>query len=378
VKGSSRRSPRTGGYCQARKRLELPLLRRLLAALSTRVFNAVVKRRKFLGFDVVVVDGTGCDAPDTPRNRKSFPPSGEKTAGTGFQQIRLAGAFDLLTGALLKFSYGDCHDGEQVLWKGVFNSLEWSGRLLLGDTYYCSYGNMAMTLRRGGQFVFPLRSRTDVKKLGGRCGDRDVELRKPASRAKSWTKAEWDSMPKKLKLRLIEAVVERRGFKARKLRLITSLTDREKYPAGEVVALQSRRWDVELDFRAIKTVMGMEHLSCKSPAMLEREMLMHMIAYNLIRATMLEAAQDSESEPVQASFATGMACAKSCLAALAAASGKRSVAKHLASFRREFLAGTLGPRRRGRAEPRVIKTPCKAFPKMNRARHDYPQHQRAA
>jgi hypothetical protein len=256
--------------------------------------------------------------------------------------------------------------------------LEWCGKLLLGDTYYCSYGNMVMTLRRGGQFVFPMRSGTGLTKLGGRRGDRDVELRKPASRATSWTKAEWDSMPRKLRLRLIETVVQAKGVKAKKLRLITSLTDREKYPAEEIVALQARRWDVELDFRSIKTVMGMEHLSCKSPAMLEREMLMHMIAYNLIRATMLEAAQDSELEPVQGSFATGMACAKSCLTALAASSGKRSVAMRLASFRREFLAGELGPRRRGRSEPRAIKTSRKAFPKMNRARHDYPQHQRAA
>ena len=371
-------SPKTGGYCQARRRLELPLLRRMLVSLAARIVNSVLRREKFLGFDVIVADGSGVDAPDTKKNRKSFPPSGGKVPGTSFPQIRIAAAFDLLTGALLKFSYGDYHDGEQILWKGVFSSLELCGKLLLGDAYYTSYGNMAMTLRRGGQFIFPMRSKTGLRKAGGKRGDWDVELRKPAGRAKSWTKAEWDSMPRKLKLRLIEIMIQPKGFKAKKLRLITSLTDRAKYPAEEVAAVQARRWDVELDFRAIKTTMGMDHLSCKSPAMLEREMLMHMIAYNLIRAMMLDAAANSGKEPVQGSFSAGVACARDITRILAASTNRGTVARRLLSFKAEFLAKTTGPRRRGRAEPRAIKRGRKSFPKMNKARHDYPQHQRKA
>jgi hypothetical protein len=290
-------SPRTGGYCQARKRLELPLLRRLMVSVAMRVFNSLLRRTKFLGFDAVVVDGTGADMPDTKRNRRSFPPSGERVPGTGFPQLRLAAAFDLLTGVMLSFSYGDKHDGEQTLWKSVFNALEWSGKLLLGDGYYTSYGNMSMTLKRGGQFIFPVERKMNMRRTGGRRGDMDVELMKPATRAKSWTQSEWDSMPRTLRLRLIETTILSRGFKARKLRLLTSLTDRTAYPADEIVAVQARRWDVELDIRAIKTTMGMDHLSCKTPAMIEKEILMHMIAYNLVRALMVEGAQDSEMEP---------------------------------------------------------------------------------
>jgi len=108
-------SPNTGGYCQARKRLELPLLRRLLDALAKRITRFSSSPKKFMCFDVVVANGTGTIAPDTKRNRKSFPTSRERVPGTGFPQLRLAAAFDLLTGAMLKFSYGDCHAGEQML-----------------------------------------------------------------------------------------------------------------------------------------------------------------------------------------------------------------------------------------------------------------------
>ena len=112
--------------------------------------------------------------------------------------------------------------------------------------------------------------------------------------------------------------------------------------------------------------------------MLEREMLMHMIAYNLIRAMMLDAAANSGKEPVQGSFSAGVACARDITRILAASTNRGTVARRLLSFKAEFLAKTTGPRRRGRAEPRAIKRGRKSFPKMNKARHDYPQHQRKA
>jgi hypothetical protein len=372
-----RHSSGTGGYCQARKRLNLPLLRRILDALAIRIIRSVLRRKKFLGFDVVVVDGTGIDAPDTKRNRKSFPPCGERAEGTSFPQLRLAAAFDLLTGAMLRFSYGDSHAGEQMLWKGVFSSLEWCGKLLLGDTYYTSYGNMCMTLKRGGQFIFPMKSTTKPKRTGGRRGDRDVKITKPKTKAKSWTQAEWDSMPDTLNLRLVETSILEKGFRTRKLSLLTSLKDRGKYPAEEIIAIQARRWDVELDFKALKTTMGMDHLSCKTPAMVEKEILMHMIAYNLVRALMLEAAQDSgKEESAMGSFSAGLACASNMAGILASATDRRTVAKRLADFRRVFLSRAIGKRRTGRSEPRALKRRAKPFPKMTRARHDYPQYRR--
>ncbi|WP_276609650.1 transposase [Phragmitibacter flavus] len=50
-----------------------------------------------------------------------------------------------------------------------------------------------------------------------------------------------------------------------------------------------RRWDVELFLDDIKTSQRMDMLRCKSPAMVTRELLMHMIAYNLIRELLVQA-----------------------------------------------------------------------------------------
>jgi hypothetical protein len=42
--------------------------------------------------------------------------------------------------------------------------------------------------------------------------------------------------------------------------------------------------------REIKTLLGMDVLRCKSPQMVLKEVLMHQIAYNMVRALMQEAA----------------------------------------------------------------------------------------
>ena len=83
---------------------------------------------------------------------------------------------------------------------------------------------------------------------------------------------------------------------------MTTLLDQEKYSAEEVAQLYRRRWNCELDIRSIKSVMGMTELSCRTPEMLEREMLVYFLAYNLIRVTMAEAGQIAKLNPRQLSF----------------------------------------------------------------------------
>ena len=66
--------------------------------------------------------------------------------------------------------------------------------------------------------------------------------------------------------------------------------------------LYRRRWQVELGLRNLKTTLGMDQLSCKSPAMVEKEIWVYLLAYNLIRLSMSDAAQISGCQPCQISF----------------------------------------------------------------------------
>ena len=71
--------------------------------------------------------------------------------------------------------------------------------------------------------------------------------------------------------------------------LITTLIDHRKYPWDEIASLYLHRGEIELRFRDIKTTMGMALLRTKSPEMVHKEVLMHMIAYNVVRLLMLKA-----------------------------------------------------------------------------------------
>ncbi len=373
AQGRRRPSAKTGGYCQARMRLEIEALKEVAKRLVQKM-SGRAKSFDPMGFEVVVADGTGEDMPDTKRNRKKYPAAKEREKGTAFPQLRMECLFDLASGAALDWRFGDRLTGEQRLWKRMMLSTKWLGRLLLADAYYCSFGNMAMLIRKGAAFIFPCKSGVELVRQGGRRGDWDVMVRRPRVRAKSWSRTEWLSFPKRLSLRLLEVKIQRKGFRPEKLRLLTSLRDRKLYPAEKIISLQKRRWDAELDFRAIKTTMGMDHLSCKSPAMIEREILIHMIAYNLVRALMLDAAIESDVSPDRISFSRAMACAADMARGVASSTNRVAVVKRMQIFYKDFLADCATKKQAGRAEPRVVKRRPKSFPRMTRSRHSYPQH----
>jgi len=84
--------------------------------------------------------------------------------------------------------------------------------------------------------------------------------------------------------------------------LVTTLTDARAVSKPELAALYAARWQVELDLRAIKTVMQMDILRCKTPTMVEKEIAAHLLAYNLVRAVMAQAADRAKLLPRQLSF----------------------------------------------------------------------------
>jgi DDE family transposase len=81
-----------------------------------------------------------------------------------------------------------------------------------------------------------------------------------------------------------------RETKINKKVIVTSLLCDKEIPKKELGKLYYQRWNVELDLRNIKTTLGMEVLSCKTPEMNLKEMWTYFLAYNLIRLIMAEAA----------------------------------------------------------------------------------------
>jgi hypothetical protein len=372
--GSKMISSATGGYCRAKARIALSTLRDIAAALA-RYSVSRSGGVTWKGMQLLIVDGTGADMPETKKNRKAYPPRGEKIKGTSFPQLNLTVVIDWASGAVLGWASGNKHWGEQSLWKRIMNGLTLTGKLLLGDTYYGNYGNMAYTQKSGGFFILPLSGRIRVVKVKGKNGKNDYygKIAKPKIRAKTWSKAQWHSLPDEVNIRIIEFIRERPGYRARRIRLATNLLDINLYSREEIISIQKQRWDIELHFREIKTLMGMDHLASRSPTMVAKEIAMYMCAYNLTRSFMSEAAVASKVPVSKLSFAGAIGQLQASMLVLY---GKALKGRRLVGFRWNFLTrltGTPLPQRPGRSEPRVTKRRDKSFPKMTKTRNSYLQ-----
>jgi putative transposase len=110
---------------------------------------------------------------------------------------------------------------------------------------------------------------------------------------------EWDRLPETIDVRIIRYTVSGRHSE---ITIVTTLLDAEAYPAEDVAALYKYRWECELDIRSIKSVMGMTWLTCHTPEMLQRELMAYLLAYNIIRITMCDAAKISDRKPRDLSF----------------------------------------------------------------------------
>ena len=169
----------------------------------------------------------------------------------------------------------------------------------------------------------------------------------------------------KLPVRLVRFTVRPRGFRSHDVIVVTSLLDRKKFPDRAIAELYGQRWQVELNFRQIKTSLSLDVLRGLSPAVVERELLMHAIAYNLIRALLLESAITHDHPIHRMSFkgAIDAIAAWTNLALRPRANHRRARQALLAR-----LACDRVPVRPERNEPRVKKRRPKNYQLMTRPR----------
>jgi hypothetical protein len=332
----------------------------------------------WMGREVLVADGSCVTAPDTPENQRAFPQQSVQKPGCGFPIIRLVGLLSLATGLLVAWACGQWQQQEMTLLQMLWDHLP-PGSVLLADRGFCAWGLLAQCLRRNVDAVFRVKGslRRDFRR-GRRLSrhERLVTWRKPAKHPVTVSPEEWNLLPELLTLRLVRCRIGMPGFRTTQVILATTLLDSALYPPEALSQLYFRRWAMELTLRNLKTTLQMDMLSCKSPAMLERELRMHILVHNLIRRLMLEAARRHQIVLERISFAGALAAARRYSEALAQARSERCRRQLLDDLFR-VLASDLVPDRPGRREPRAIKRRPKPYPRLMCHRHKFReiQHQ---
>jgi hypothetical protein len=292
--------------------------------------------------------------------------------GCGFPIIRIVAFLSLATGLLTAWATGNWHQHELSLLQTLWDCLR-PGDVLLGDRGFCTWGVLAQCMHSNVHAVFRVRGklRSDFRR-GKRLSrhERLVQWRKPAKPAATISPELWAALPEVLTLRLVRCRLDIPGFRTREVILVTTLLDSQKYTPAALSQLYYRRWRMELTLRSLKTILQMEHLSCKTPGNLEREIRMHFLVHNLVRHLMLQAARHYRVPLDRVSFAGALATARRYGEALLQA---RSEQKRRA-LRQEMLrviAEDLVPDRPGRRQPRAVKRRPKPYPRLMRHRSQF-------
>lgn len=298
----------TGDYCRARAKLSEAALHDLATEVAAGVEQQAEPAWLWKDRHVKLIDGFTFTMPDTPANQAAYPQARTQKPGVGQPIARACAIVSLATGCVLDLAEGPYRGketGETALLRELLDSLS-AGDVALFDRHYCSFLMMAILLSRGVDVCTRLHQRRHADfRRGKRLGHDDhvIVWTKP-ERPEWMDEATYNSLPETLELRELRYEVHIPGFRVSRITVVTTRTDAALHSAEEITELYGKRWHVELDVRALKQTLGVEHLRCKSPEMIRRELWTKVLAYNLIRTTIAAAASLHRVEPRQISFTT--------------------------------------------------------------------------
>jgi Transposase DDE domain len=347
----------TTSYCEARLRLPLGVIVRLVRETAEKIEAGASDKWLWKGRRVSLVDGTTVSMPDTPSNQRVFPQMSGQRPGLGFPLARIVVIIALATGVVRDLALGPYKGkgtGEPSLFRTLLDRVA-DGEIVLGDRSFGSYFMLAELTRRKVDGLFRMfQGRKFDFRRGRSLGVEDhlVTWVKP-QRPKWMDKDTYDQFPDEITVRELRFRVEQPGFRVNQIVLATTMLDATAYPKEELANLYFQRWNVELDLRSIKDVLQMDVLRCKSPEMVEKEIWMHLLTYNLIRGVMAQAAEAHQRQPRLLSFKGTLQTITAFLEALRwAAPADREIL--LQAMLRAIAQQDVGDRP-GRAEPRANK-----------------------
>jgi hypothetical protein len=304
--GESPCSAETGAYCQARKRLPEEFFSSVARQTGRALDDGVDPQWRWKRRRVYAYDGSSVSMPDTAENQRDYPQPDTQKPGLGFPLARLAAVFSLACGAVL--DVGICrYAGKGQSELGMLRTL-WDlfrpGDVMLADRLMCTWTEMVMLKQRGVDCVCRLTShrKADFRR-GERLGKDDhiVKWPKPA-KPRSIDRETYNALPEFLMVRECRVRIEQPGFRVTTLIVATTLLDPVEFSRDDLAQLYRARWNAELDLRSLKQTLQMDVLRCKTPELVRKEIWTHVLAYNLIRTIIAQAATRHGIEPRTISF----------------------------------------------------------------------------
>ncbi len=369
-------SEEDGAYCRAKARLPLDRFPKALAA-TAQFADQLVPALSFLkARPVKIVDGSALTLlADTQKNRTAYPPIQCGADQPSFPMMRFVVFFSLLSGAILAVAQASLAVSELALLAQLANQLA-KGDILIGDRGFGFYPVIAFLQHTlGVDFIGRTTRRIDGRQRIKPLGRNDWLLQwKKGAKASPWMSLlQWRGLPATLTLRAVKGSLYQKGFRVRQITLITTLLDAQEYPAQEILRAYLRRWRLEMCLDDLKTTLCLESLRNRSPEMAQKELHTRLMAHNLIRCTMAQAAFENNAPLERISFKGSLDAVRQFSQAMSQAKSKKKRQQLWAELLRT-LAADLVPERPGRREPRAVKRKKNRYPRLVGPRPKFRDH----
>lgn len=290
----------TGGYCQARQNLPKLLVSRsvdeLIERLRQRMGEPIAEGQP----RVYVLDGSSVQLEYGAELVKTYPQAQNRRGKSHRPVVRIVVLHDVDTGLAERPYWGPMYGpqaiSEQALAKQATKHVP-TGSVIIGDRNFGIFSVAYGGQQQGHPIIIRLTA-VRARKLAGGAISRAVD------QSVQWRTSRWDGKKNRtwaadasVPGRLIAQQIGR-GKHKQWLYLFTTLT----VPADQIVACYGKRWHIETDLRSLKQTVRLQQLSVQSADMMEKELLIAVLAYNLVRTIMWLAAQRSGGDPRQLSF----------------------------------------------------------------------------
>lgn len=348
----------TGSYCRSRQKLPLNLIKELVQHTGSSIKDKIISRNNIEG-NIYLIDGTTFTLPDSIENQNKYPQQSSQKEGVGFPLCRSLGIFCLESGAIIDAAiapYKGKGADEHSMLRTVLNTFK-SGDLVVGDALYGSFWLLAHLQQRGINGIFQqngVRARKTDFRTGRKIGKHDHIIQYERPQRPKWMSVEqYKSTPKSIEIR---------ELRIKHKTIVTTLMDENIHRKKDISDLYQSRWNIKVDFRSLKTTMGMAELSCKSPDLCEKEIWVYFLANNIIRILMAQAAEKFRLKIRKISF-------KNTLQIWNSVSSKFKDAITIIDDFFFLIAGHQVGKRPGRVEPRVRKRRASAYSLLMVPRH---------
>jgi hypothetical protein len=358
-------SQSTAAFCKARQRFPLKVLKVALQRVAQHIQQQLSSKSRWLGHQVTLLDGTTFLMRPEPRLVDHYGQHTNNFGTTNWVVMRAVAAFCLHTGAALAVNEGSLHDSEQALAKEVFSQLE-PGSVAVADQNFGVF-SVAQAARHFGLWsLFRMKfDRAHALAQRKLASGEDIAV---CWRRSGKSKYDPTMSTAPIEGRLLYLRVQPKGFRPIDIYLFTTLLDQSRYSAEPLLELYARRGHVELNLRYVKDTLDMSLLAGKSVDIIRKELWAGLLAYNLLRAYMSQAAQRAGLTPLALSFTKCWRRIRDTLSGFRATDKPAHIVATLLRLSKHLVNCKLPTRQRYRIEPRAVRHLPVVYPTLKGSR----------